>query len=552
MTKITCILSFVLALLCSPAVAQHTLQPDKYWIYLADKVGTSGKVLEVETNHLSEHALERRALRGSRQTKMLDAPLSADYLQALADLGIQAVVQSRWLNAISATLDEVQRETVQSLPFVREVRTVGSLHRSPAPEPSTPPPSLPLAAKTTELDYGSSFTQLDLINAIPPLENGINGAGVILGFLDTTYEDFTHPVFARLVSEGRLLGVRNFAQSQTDNHGMRVASVAVGFAEGQLIGPGWGASVLAATTEYAPTETNQEEDNFVAGLEWLEANGVDVVNTSLGYRDFFDAGQRNYTNEDLDGDTGVTTRAVDIAASLGVVVVTSAGNEGSTGNPLIGTPADADTVITVGGVNASGSKVSFSSIGPTADGRIKPEVAALALGVRIAQSGQRFTFGNGTSFAAPIVAGVVTQMLQVNPSLTPVEVREILIATASQSQNPDNNLGWGVIDAEAAINQAILVAGEEPVVPDDFAVIAPYPNPFSQHTVLQIHTPAPAAATVYVYNVLGQRVATPFDGMLQAGTNDIVINARSLPSGLYLYRVAGSGITAAGKMVLLR
>jgi len=333
-----------------------------------------------------------------------------------------------------------------------------------------------------------------------------------------------------------------------------VASIAVGFDEGNLIGPCYGGSVLAATTEFAPTETNQEEDNFVQGLEWLESQGVDVVNTSLGYNEF-DAGERSYTTADLDGDTAVTTRAVDIAASLGVIVVTSAGNEGDDPWGFITTPADADSAIAVGAVNAELQIAGFSGRGPTADGRTKPDVVAMGVSVQNASSPAGYSQGNGTSFSSPLVAGVVCQMLQMNPELTPIQVRDILRNTASRTNNPDNTYGWGIIDAEAAIQMADFqpTATEDPALPTtQIELKTPYPNPFSGDTVFEVHAPANAgAARLSFYNLLGQRVQVPFDGPLQPGLNRIVFQAGDLPPGLYLYTLHGNRISQSGKMVLV-
>ena len=285
-------------------------------------------------------------------------------------------------------------------------------------------------------------------------------------------------------------------------------------------------------------------------------DGVDVVNSSLGYSEF-DTGQHSYTTADLDGDTGITTIAFDHAAALGVVVVSSAGNEGTSSWRRITTPADGDSVIAVGGVDSQGRRNSFSGVGPTADERTKPDVAAQGSGVFLASSsGSYNSNGSGTSFSSPIVAAVAAQMLQVNPDLNPIEVRDILRETASQADNPDNFLGWGIIDADAAIRRAedlITAAEDEATIPEGFTVRAPYPNPFTNETVFEVQAPAQAGfARMSIYNLLGQRVGVPFEGVLNPGTNTIVFRAASLPAGVYLYRFEGDTVSHAGTMVLIR
>ena len=540
-------------------LAQHADRPDvKYWIFLKDKLDAAGKTTPVEADYLSERTRERRARRGTAVTPTLDAPLSDVYLDELRRRGITPLVESRWLNAVSARLDERQREAVRKLSFVRELRPVAqgksaTVHE----EEAASAPLIPFARRLTHLDYGNSETQLEVINAILPLERGINGDSVRLGILDSEFGGFEHPAFAALVNNGRLLADSNFVgQAQSSRHGRRVASIAVGFDEGELIGPAYGAELLAATTEFdSGLDSRQEEDNFVAALEWMESEGVDVVNISLIYNFPFEGGN-SYTPDQMDGDTGVTTVAADQAAMLGVVVVAAAGNEGSNNWHIIGTPADGDSVIAVGSVASNKTKAGSSSFGPTADGRTKPDVAAMGSRVWLANTNTNYGTGSGTSFASPLVAAVACQILQVNPDLTPMQVRDLLRETASQAENPDNALGWGIIDADAAIRRAeeLATATEDQApIPDAFEVLSPYPNPFSDQTVFEIRAPANAGfARMSVYNLLGQRVALPFEGRLNPGVNRIVLRAATLPAGLYLYRLEGDQVSHAGKVMLVR
>jgi len=542
--------TFVLGLSATAAAqpAPSDTQPLKYGVFFADKPADASKAPAVE---IADEALERRALRARRASGWYDTPVAPSYVEALRTHGAEPLVQSRWLNAVSVLLTPAQVDQVQALPFVKELRLVGQRIRPVVPE-APPPPAGPSAFKATMSDYGLSDTQLAVMNAIAPLEAGINGAGVILGFLDTEFGEFAHPVFAHLHEDNRLLGYMNFAQGpQGSRHGLSVASVAVGFEEGNLVGPAHGASVLAATTEYAPTETNQEEDNLVAGLEWMEAEGADVVNISLGYTEF-DAGENSYTYEDLDGDTGTTTRAVDIAAGLGVIVVTSAGNEGNGAWQFIGTPADADSVIVVGAVQADSVRASFSSVGPTADGRTKPDVAAMGRSVYIAGN-SGYGFSSGTSFSSPLVAGVVCQILQVNPTLGPIEVRDLLRSTASQFSNPDNELGWGIVNAAAAIAAADAATDREDAdEPRTSSIPPPHPNPFTDRTTFEIKVPTNAGKVrLSVFNVLGQEVRTIALGNKAAGVHEFTLDARGLTSGVYVYRVEAGDFSASKRMILV-
>ena len=228
------------------------------------------------------------------------------------------------------------------------------------------------------------------------------------------------------------------------NHGTMVLSTLAARRSGRLVGPAPNIAAILAKTEDIADELPLEEDNWVAGLEWLEAQGADIVTSSLVYLDW-------YTFDDLDGNTAVTTIAADLAVGRGLVVVNSAGND-RTGTGTIGVPADGDSVIAVGAVTASGATTWFSSPGPTADGRIKPDVAARGQDNPVADpnDGHGYLTASGTSFSGPLVAGVAALVLERAPGLSPLQVREALRETASHPDTPDNDQGWGIVDAWAA------------------------------------------------------------------------------------------------------
>jgi subtilisin family serine protease len=241
------------------------------------------------------------------------------------------------------------------------------------------------------------------------------------------------------------------------SHGTATLSIIGGFKEGQLIGPAYGANFILAKTENTDSETPVEEDNWIAGVEWADSIGVDVTSTSLSYLDY-DSPFTSYTWQDMDGNTALITIAADLAAGKGIVVVNAASNNGlNTSHNTLGAPADGDSVFTIGAVTSSGTRSSFSSVGPTFDGRIKPDLMAMGSNVYHAGStGNSYFSGSGTSFSCPLAAGVCALILQKNPSLTPMQVLQLLRSTATQSNNPDNLYGWGIINALSAINSIIV------------------------------------------------------------------------------------------------
>lgn len=469
-------------------------------------------------------------------------------------MGVRPIIQSRWLHAISAELTHSQRKTIRTLPFVRRVHPVATGRRLTSPAVSSvSSPDSGTVTPPENLAFGPSRNHLARINAVSPLKRGLDGHGVRIGFLDANFRGFRHEAFSSLRQNDRMIALRDFTEGkQAGTHGSAVASVAVGKAPDKLVGPAHGAEVLGATTEYTRSERNVEEDYFVAGLEWLYRQGADVVNASIGYTTF-DEGQDDYSPEDLDGDTGMTTRAVDRAAQLGMTVVVSAGNSGCDTPDscwyYVNTPADADSAITVGAVGPDSTVTSFSSQGPTADGRTKPDVAVQGNDVIAAWNDSGFAQVGGTSFASPQVTGVVAQMLQVNPDLDPIQVRHLLRRTASHANDPDNRLGWGIVDADAAIRAAERRARTSP--PAQLIVEEPYrTTEDTARLTIPVRVPDHTSQlNVALQSPLGQEVLAE-DFSVQPGPNRLPVDLSALSSGMYFYRLQGARQIKTGTVMV--
>lgn len=551
--RTTIVLLFLIPLVSGstqPAHAQekHSETRLKYWISFVDKDNGVGKgPAAVEPDFVTERALKRRAMRALSADKRRDAPVSSFYKDKLRARGVKPIVESRWLNAVSAFLTEGEVRELSRLDFVQSVDAVAQ-----SVDMSVPPPPVVVAGAAMPdaslLDYGRSLDQLQAINAIEPIEDGYIGEGVLLGFLDTT-TDTLHPALEHLYQSGRIVALRDFTvetglPEQSNRHGLNTSSTALAFDDGNLIGACYGAEYIFATTEYAPFERNQEEDFFVAGMEWMERMGADIVNVSLGYSTF-DSGEKSYTYEDMDGKTAKTTIASDIAVEMGVVVVASAGNEGSSSWRHITSPADGFGVIAAGAVNSSEEVAGFSGRGPTFDGRIKPDVAALGVNVSAAARGGDYGRSSGTSFSSPLTASIACQILQANPMLNPADVRSILRSTASQPASPDNDTGWGVVDAAAAVNLskgAVTSIDEEPSVPNQGARLTVYPNPASERAVvgLGLATGKPdQPVDVALYDILGRRIVLAAKGDAAGDLGTFNLELDGLAPGLYLVRTEG-------------
>lgn len=428
------------------------------WVYLRDKDAADREA----EGRVSARALARRLVRGqwSARQAFEDLPVSPAYVAAVARLGRVRQV-SRWLNAVSVEADPRGLQALQALPFVERLDLV-TRSRARRPEPELPLAAVPAAraraADVGAIDYGLSFGQLQQIQ-VPALHaQGLDGRGVVVAVLDSGFDNPAHEAFASI----EVLATRDFVNGDEDvtdgadrgegSHGTNTLSVLGGWSPGILVGPAYRASFLLAKTEDTESETPAEEDNWVAAAEWAEALGADVISSSLSYLTY-DAPFPSLTWADMDGRTAVSTRAAELAAERGVVVVVSAGNEGP--NPehnTLGAPADGVRVLTVGAVDALGLRTSFSSVGPTSDLRIKPDVAAQGQGVVAASAYGVATYArvSGTSFSCPLTAGVAALLLQARPGYTVDQVLAVLRSTASQAGSPDNLLGWGIVNAAAA------------------------------------------------------------------------------------------------------
>ncbi|MFZ1520437.1 MAG: S8 family serine peptidase [Ignavibacteriaceae bacterium] len=448
-------------------ILQSDSKSDNYlvWIYFSDKGNELDAYFSNPLSIVSQKSLDRRAkvLDQSELINFTDLPVNQSYTNQIVQNGFILKQKSKWFNAVSGYASETLINQIAQISFVRLIDVVGTFAKrvdniefdhSEFINDNTEQP-----AGIYSLNYGSSFTQVNQINVPAVHDSGYNGSGVTICVLDAGFDNLPHEAFSSM----NIIAAYDFVNNDPNvgnqgdmgegSHGTATLSIIGGFKEGQLIGPAYGADFILAKTENTDSETPVEEDNWVAALEWADSIGVDVTSTSLGYIDY-DFPFTSYTWEDMDGNTAIITIAGDLAVAKGIVVVNSAGNEGyNSSHNTLGAPADGDSVIAIGAVTSSGIRTSFSSVGPSADGRIKPDLMAMGSNVYHADSfGNNYWSGGGTSYSCPLVAGVCALLLDANPNLTPMEVLDILRSTATLSTTPNNEYGWGIIDALDAIN----------------------------------------------------------------------------------------------------
>ena len=438
-------------------------------IYFKDKGEESktslkkSSVLYQETmNNLSTKAVERRKkIMGEDYITYDDLPIYKKYIDKIEELGIPISNKLRWFNAVSCYLNPDQLNKVKQLSFIQKVEAVKVLQSSkPIEQSNVIEDTKPKLSKATSLDYGPSFTQNDL-SEIPAVHNlGITGEGVLIGILDSGFRWKTHPSLQNrnVLAEYDFIFNDNITSNEPvdtfnqDYHGTSVFSLMAGYDPGSLIGPAYDASFLLAKTEDFRSEENIEEDNYAYALEWMEAQGVDITSSSLGYSTF-DNGQNSYTYNDMNGNTTLVSKAANKAFELGVSTFTSAGNDGNKPWYYIASPADAFDIITVGAVNSSNTLAPYSSRGPTFDGRIKPEIVAMGTGVQraVASTGSYSNLGQGTSYSNPIVAGIAGLLKSAHPHLTNLQIRKIILESGDNTTSPNNDIGYGLISAKKAV-----------------------------------------------------------------------------------------------------
>ncbi len=571
---------FVLFFLFSLTFAQKSSgEAQAFWVYFKDKGPQALLKEQTAEGLLSRRALERR--RKIRDENSLidfsDKRLYEPYVQQIVPDIKKIRVRSRWLNAISVELSAEQLQKISQLECVDKITPVRMYRKkTPQREMETIPAKDRALNKIGVLDYGDSQTQIALIKADTLHARGLSGKGVLIAMLDDGFNLLnSHIVFDSLRADDRIEGTWDFIHNDVSvddhnyyndgTHGTKTLSVIGGNTPGELIGTAYGASFLLAKTEMDSTEVPAEEDTWVAGLEWAEQNGADIVSSSLGYGYYATDPEHSwYTWEDMDGETAVVTIAADMAADKSVLVFNSAGNEydDPAHNTLIA-PADGNKVLAIGAVTSSGVRSSFSSVGPTADDRIKPDIAAMGSGVVFASSSYDsvFSSGNGTSFSCPLAAGTAALLLEAFPGTSPEMMRQALRATASQSDAPDKYLGWGIIDAVAAYDY-LKVNGisDEPRagVPENLELYSNYPNPFNPATTIRYRLSTASKVRIAVFDQTGKQVIAFQPQNKTAGLNSRIITMDGFASGVYYYQIKVAGFNSGcqyiktGKMILLK
>lgn len=511
------------------------------WVYFKDKP-SSQQFLDKPSDMLSARALERRTNQNIA-LDLSDVPVETSYEnQIKSSSGITVLAKSKWLNALHIQGTQSDILALKALTFVDKVVFANKTLNTSKKVNTTANSKVKDKLKTTiDYSYGNSASQIQMLNGQALHKQNYTGTGKVIAVLDAGFPGVnTAEPFQNLQTNNRILGGYDFVNRNAnfytgDDHGTLVLSTMGGYKENSLVGTAPEASYYLFITENDASEKPIEESLWVEAAEKADSLGVDIITTSLGYFEF-DNANYSHTYSDMNGSTNFISKGAEIAFSKGIIVVASAGNEGVTSEPHIGAPADAVSVITVGSVNSGKVKSSFSSVGPSYDNRIKPDVMAQGTSTVISDASGNIGTANGTSFSCPVMAGMIACLWQAYPSKTNKEIRQMVLESSDRYTSPDNNYGYGIPNFGAILTVDSFLASST------FSV---FPNP-AKTSISFSYSSETYTASVAIYSVLGQKLIGK-----QITNQNPVLSLESLKSGIYFYTFDADEFHTTGKIIKL-
>jgi hypothetical protein len=483
----------------------------EYFIYFSDKEQNEFDI-DRPSSFLSARALQKRALH-KIPIDSLDLPVSQTYIDLIENTGAKVIYGSKWLNGIRASIASPGiLNSITSFSFVDSL-VLAHPGKSGLKTFMVPKFNMDfgISYQKDHPYYGASFNQIHQLSAEILHQKGIHGKNVLIAILDGGFAGAdTSRVFSKLRSEGRLAGFRDFVNNnippyRDHRHGTIVLSIMAGEEHGEIAGIAPDASYYLIRTEDVRSEYRVEEFNWVRGAELADSMGADVINSSLGYS-VFDMESMNYTYSEMDGETTIVSKGAKIAFQKGMIVCTSAGNEGAKSWKYITSPGDSPYAITSGAVDTTGRYAGFSSVGPTSDGRIKPDVATTGHNTIVFDpESDKVTAGSGTSYASPLTAGFTALLKEAFSHKTNEEIYEAIKKSSSQYMNPGFKKGYGIPNAVEAFN---ILNNENLYSPVTEALqpIRVFPTHTNSRIYIQVNEKF-KNLTILVYNLHGQKLS---------------------------------------------
>lgn len=552
------LLVFIFSFFVTFLFAQNTF----YVVKFKDKIGTPFSISQ-PLQFLSQRAIDRRQ-RQRLPIDETDLPITPRYIDSIRLLGNVIIInQSKWLNQVCiSTTDQTALEKINQFSFVQNSSPV---KRKSPPTFITRNKYLQNSNSTNTntstqdgnvFSYGNSYDQIHIHEGEYLHNKGFRGEGMLLSIIDAGfYHYLTLPAFDSVRMNQQIVETFDFVKNSPevnseDPHGMECFSIIASNLPDRLIGSGNKAYYLLYRSEDASSESPLEEQNWIAATERSDSAGADVITTSLGYN-LFDNPQFNYTYPDMNGRTSMIAHAASMAAKKGMIVLAAAGNEGNVPWHYIITPADADSILSVGAVNTSGLVGSFSSYGPSSDGRVKPTVASVGVGTYLSSPNGTIIRGNGTSFATPNLAGLVTCLWQAFPEFTNMEIIESVEKSSSIYLSPNNRIGYGIPNFRIAYEnlahqrylKALAILGNQN--------IKVYPNPAKDNFTVMIKSQTAGPATLQLYDVSGKLCFTK-NIILQKDEIQTFLfnNFQPLNKGIYFLKLNDGNSQQSIKMMI--
>lgn len=519
------------------------------WVYFKDKPDEAN-YFATPTLMLTQRALDRRTVQGIALDSK-DVPVYQPYIdEIIASPGITVKAKSKWMNCLHIRGLQANIEALKLLSSVLRIDFADKSLNGTVKKTSAKlkfKPVNKVLQTTVNFNYGNSANQIQMLNGHLLHQQNFTGTGKIIAVLDAGFPGVnTAQPFQRLITNGSILGGYDYVNKSTNfytgnSHGTLVLSTMGGFTDGQLVGTAPDSQYYLFITEDVASENPVEESNWVEAAEEADRLGVDIITSSLGYF-AYDNPAYSHTYSDMTGNSAFASQGANIAFSKGIFVVASAGNEGaSIVEPHVGVPAEALNVLGIGAVKADETYAAFSSIGPSFDGRVKPDVMAQGDPAVLSDTAGNITSASGTSFSGPIMAGMVACLWQALPGKTNAQIKQLITQSADNFSEPPvksrPQYGYGIPDFSLALANGLSVSSFSK---NDFLV---YPNPTNDS--ISITSPEGFdVKTIAIYNVLGQKVLEK-----NISSKSPTISLKSLNSGMYFYKIESNDFSKSGKII---
>ncbi len=543
---------------------RSSAQFTKYIVRFKDKAGTPFSIND-PSKFLSAKSIQRR-IKQTITIDETDLPINPSYIDSVRLSGNVTILnKSKWLNQVCiqttdvAALAKINNMSfvINSQPLMRPVNAQSPYNNKFNEQVNSVTAPYSVNGITDFYNYGNSTEQIHIHEGEYLHNKGFHGEGMLLAILDAGfYHYLTLPAFDSVRNNNQVAETYDYVNNETSvdedhPHGMQCFSIIAGNIPGQLIGSSPKATYYLYRTEDASTESPVEEQYWAAAAERSDSIGIDVISTSLGYSTF-DNPTFNHTYADMDGNTTIIAKAADFAAKKGMIVVAAAGNEGNSLWHYITSPADADSIVTVGAVNSSGVPASFSSYGPSSDGRVKPTVASIGVATALSSTAGTIATGSGTSFATPNLAGLITCLWQAFPEYTNMEIIRAVEKSSSIYNNPDGRIGYGIPNFRIAyddLEQQRIAKNIDSILGNKNIKV--FPNPFKDNFSVLIKPEISGTGTFALYTTTGKLLLIKSVSLQEGQSRFINFNdLQPLSRGIYILKYSNGKSKQSCKLII--